>query len=206
MRSNRAAARPRRRPNLLAIAVTGFVHLTVAAALLFQWQLNKLQAPEPIIFLQITEQKAEKPIETPPAPKLKIPTVDVPPIKLPDIPHQPNAITLPPKPVPAPTPPAAPDVKVIETYQVKLMRHLNAYKRYPSASRAQREEGVALLSFRIDRSGSVLAYRLVRSSGYPRLDEEVLALIQRASPVPQPPAELWQNPMELVVPVDFSIR
>jgi len=205
LRSHRVAL-PNRRLSMLGLMVTGVLHLLVGAALMLQSQTSKPNEPDPILFVQITEQKAVKPIETPPAPKLETPKVDVRNIRLPDIPpQQTNAITLPAKPMPAP-PPASPDIKIVETYQLKLMQHLNTYKRYPSASRAQREEGVALLSFTIDQHGNVLAYRLARSSGHPRLDEETLALIQRASPVPAVPKELWRTPMVLVVPVDFSIR
>ncbi|WP_439925939.1 energy transducer TonB [Nitrobacter sp. JJSN] len=65
------------------------------------------------------------------------------------------------------------------------MSHLDRYKRYPNAARAQRVEGTALLSFEMDRGGRVLTYYLVRSSGWPELDDEVLAMIERASPLHQ---------------------
>lgn len=61
----------------------------------------------------------------------------------------------------------------------KLLSYLDRYKHYPDAARAQRREGTALLSFGMDRDGRVLAYYLVRSSGCPELDDEVLAMIAR---------------------------
>jgi len=195
--------------NATGLAATIFVHLLVACALIFQWQLHKPKPAEPLIFVQIAEEKAEKPIETPPTPELETPDVDMPPLKLPDIQQQTNAITPPPirASVPPPPPPAAPNINVVETYQAKLMRHLNNYKRYPSASRARREEGIAFLAFTIDQQGTVLAYHIVRSSGHPKLDEETLEVVKRASPVPPPPAELWSGPtMEVTVPIKFSIR
>lgn len=194
------------RLNLPALAATGLIHLVVGAALLLQWQLHKAQAPDPILFVQITEQKAEKPIETPPLPKFEAPKVDVPLFQLPDIPKQTNAITPPPQPRVATTPPAAPDVKVVETYQLKLMRHLNAYKRYPRVQEARGETGTAFLHFVLDRQGSVLSFRITRSSGNAALDAATLDMIQRASPVPVPPSEIWRDPMEIELPISYEPR
>ena len=52
----------------------------------------------------------------------------------------------------------------------------------------------------------MLAYRLVKSSGFPALDEETLAMIQRASPVPAPPAGMISGRGEVVIPVEFSLH
>lgn len=196
----------RPRLNLPALAATGLIHLAVGAALLLQWQLHKAKAPEPILFVQITEQKAEKPIETPPLPKFEAPKVDVPLFQLPDIPKQPNAITPPPQPRVAATPPVAPDVKAVEAYQLKLMRHLNAYKRYPRAQEARGETGTAFLHFVLDRQGSVRSFRITRSSGNAALDAATLDMIQRASPVPVPPTEIWRDPMEIELPISYEPR
>lgn len=54
-------------------------------------------------------------------------------------------------------------------------------KRYPDAARAQRAEGAHALSFGMDRDGRVLGFYLVRSSGCPEFDDEVLALIELAA-------------------------
>jgi protein TonB len=51
----------------------------------------------------------------------------------------------------------------------------------------------------------VLTYYLVRSSGCQELDEEVLAMIERASPLPPAPPELDERVVHLVVPVRFRI-
>src|SRR5690606_2548112 len=69
-------------------------------------------------------------------------------------------------------------------WQSRLIAHLERRKRYPSASRSRREEGTVHVRFKIDDRGNVLSVSLARSSGHPALDEEVLALVRRASPVP----------------------
>jgi protein TonB len=94
---------------------------------------------------------------------------------------------------------------VPSTWRVRLMSHLDRFKRYPEAARARRAEGTALLSFGMDREGRVLGYYLVRSSGYPELDDEVLAMIERASPLPPAPPEIRQQIVQLVVPVRFRM-
>jgi len=201
--SHRMAARAQHPVNSMGLVVTIALHLLVAAALLFQWQSSEPLPAEPMIFVQLTEEKAEKPVPTAPAPKIEQPKIDMPRMVLPNIIQQPNTIT--PPPIKAAPPPAAPDAKVVENYASKMMRHLNRYKRYPAASRQRREEGIAQLSFTIDHQGNVLSSRIVKSSGHQQLDEETLAMVRRASPIPVPPQDLWKDPMELVVPVDFSL-
>jgi len=63
---------------------------------------------------------------------------------------------------------------------------LEKYKRYPRVAQEQRQEGVAYLRFTIDREGKVISSQINQSSGFELLDDEVLALIQRAQPAPSP--------------------
>jgi protein TonB len=82
-----------------------------------------------------------------------------------------------------------------------LMAHLNRYKRFPSGAAGI---GVATIVFTIDRSGRVLAARLVRSSGDAALDTEAVSLPQRASPVPAPPPNIGGGSITLAVPIRFT--
>lgn len=72
-------------------------------------------------------------------------------------------------------------------WQSRLMAHLERRKRYPSGAKSRGEVGVAYVRFTIDDSGKVLSATLAGSSGFPELDEEVVSLVHRASPVPAPP-------------------
>jgi len=56
----------------------------------------------------------------------------------------------------------------------------------------------------IDRSGRVLSAHLIGASGDAALDQEAVALVQRASPVPPPPAGVGGPSITLTVPVRFS--
>jgi protein TonB len=107
------------------------------------------------------------------------------------------AATAPPQGVPAPS------AAMTASWVSRLNAHLNRSKRYPPEARARREEGIVRLSFSIDPSGRVLSYRIVGSSGSSLLDQEALALIQRASPVPAPPAGAA---LSFTVPIRFNVN
>lgn len=82
----------------------------------------------------------------------------------------------------------------------KVMAHLERRKRYPQAAQERGATGTVLVRFTIDDEGNVLSKALVRSSGVPELDSEVLSLVQRASPVPKPPVGAQKT---LTAPVAF---
>jgi periplasmic protein TonB len=92
------------------------------------------------------------------------------------------------------------------SWQTGLMRQLQRFKRYPASAQSHKEEGVVLLSFSLDRSGHVLAHSIARSSGYKDLDDEVMAMITRAEPLPPFPASMTQDRIDLTVPIRFSLR
>ena len=87
-----------------------------------------------------------------------------------------------------------------------LLARLQQNKRYPASAEARREQGVATLSFTVDRHGRVLARSITRSSGSAALDGEVLAMVQRAQPLPAFPPAMTQDSVNLVVPIRFSLR
>jgi protein TonB len=88
-------------------------------------------------------------------------------------------------------------------WQSLLMAHLERRKRYPSGARERGARGIAYVRFTIDGAGNVLSASLVRSSGFAELDQEGVALVRRASPLPAPPP--GANRM-ITVPVDFNIN
>ncbi|NGP52424.1 energy transducer TonB, partial [Thioalkalivibrio sp. XN8] len=91
-------------------------------------------------------------------------------------------------------------------YAATVLAWLERHKHYPRRARLRRQEGTVLLYFVVDRAGTVLEYRLEQSSSYPVLDQEVLAMIERAQPLPPMPDELGQERLELIVPVEFFLR
>lgn len=88
-------------------------------------------------------------------------------------------------------------------WQSRLASHLERRKRYPAEARRNREEGTVYVRFKIDDGGNVLAVSVTRSSGSAALDEAVVDMVRRASPVPAPPAGVNKT---ITTPVRFNIR
>ncbi len=92
------------------------------------------------------------------------------------------------------------------SWETGLVKHLQQFKRYPSGAQERGEEGVVLLGFSVDRTGHVLSRRVLRSSGYPELDDEVMAMIDRAQPLPPFPPSMPELKLDLTVPIRFSLK
>lgn len=88
-------------------------------------------------------------------------------------------------------------------WQSRLMAHLERRKKYPADAKRRGERGIVYVRFRIDDNGNVQSVSLARSSGYPALDNEVLSLVRRASPVPAPPPGVNKT---VTAPVRFNVR
>ncbi|MCB9930386.1 MAG: energy transducer TonB [Alphaproteobacteria bacterium] len=100
----------------------------------------------------------------------------------------------------------APGQSVRAGYVAELQAWLERHKRYPERAIARRQQGTATLYFVVDRAGRVLDYRLEKSSGHRLLDREVLAMIQRAAPLPRMPAGLSAADLTVILPVRFALR
>jgi protein TonB len=170
-------------------------------------KLDVAPAPEEMIEQKATPPAPEKPVEpeqvTPPPPDPDVTTADIAPPEL----KPPEKVEEPKPPAPitaAPTKGGAPRIE--PSWQTLLMRKLQQFKRYPSGAQARGEQGVALLAFSVDRDGRVLNHKIVRSSGHADLDKEVLAMIERAQPLPAFPHSVTAAELSLTVPIRFSLR
>jgi protein TonB len=94
----------------------------------------------------------------------------------------------------------------LQAYSSLIRRRLERNKKYPPAAQARRITGLVTVSFTVSRSGAVSGTRLVGSSGQSLLDDEVMALLRRVSPLPPIPSEVTQNSVTLTVPISFSVR
>jgi periplasmic protein TonB len=107
---------------------------------------------------------------------------------------------------PAPVSPASPSraspSQNVSHWQQALVARLDRFKRYPA--QAHGAEGVASLTFTIDRKGNVLNSQIATTSGSAVLDAEVLALVKRAAPFPPPPAVVVDADLSFVVPIRFT--
>jgi protein TonB len=163
------------------------------------------------------------------------PEVAIPPPRPKPVPHRPPpapakrpqaerpgpaAPAAPPTAPPAEAPPAAaaepvpgqaatrplPPTNALPSFENVLLAHLARYKQYPPLARRRLEQGVPVIRFTIDRQGHVLAAALERGSGHALLDEEALAMLRRAQPLPPIPPGLERDTLELVAPIRFTLH
>ncbi|WP_072233637.1 energy transducer TonB family protein [Campylobacter coli] len=96
----------------------------------------------------------------------------------------------------------------IKSYQALLIAHLAKFKKYPQEAIMQKQEGVVRIRVSIDESGNVLSKELKKSCPYAVLNDEVLSLFKRASPLPKPPKEMLKDgeKISFVMPIDYNIK
>ncbi|HDZ4995764.1 TPA: energy transducer TonB [Campylobacter jejuni] len=96
----------------------------------------------------------------------------------------------------------------VKSYQALLMAHLTKFKKYPQEAIMQKQEGVVRIRVSIDENGNVLSKELKKSCPYAVLNDEVLSLFKRASPLPKPPKEMLKNgnKISFVMPIDYNIK
>jgi periplasmic protein TonB len=92
------------------------------------------------------------------------------------------------------------------SWHKSLSAHINRYKRYPTEARARKIEGEVSIEFTLDRHGNILVSRIVKSSGSSLFDQEALAMLQRAAPLPAPPEQVSADGFSLVLPIHFRIK
>jgi len=103
-----------------------------------------------------------------------------------------------------PVPPAHAAPVVSGNYRAALSAWLESHKRYPDSARSRGEEGRAVLRFRVDRSGRVLNYAVVSSTGHPDLDASIDAMMRGAT-MPPFPADMTASDVEVSVTVRFAL-
>lgn len=175
-------------------------------------------APEPPPPEEVAELRPEEPPPDPPPPEEPPPPPDAialeppPPVKEeppPPPPKPKQAVTTAPKPQKRIAPVAAAPAQgmptesmstALPTWRSALGAHIQRHLRYPSGGR---DDGVAFVAFTVDRSGNVLSARLARSAGDGALDDEAVACVRRAAPMPRPPEGMSGGSFSLVVPVRF---
>lgn len=100
----------------------------------------------------------------------------------------------------------AKDSEAVVTWRTKLLAMIEKNKRYPEAARPRREQGIAQVSFSLDRKGMVANARVIQSSGSNALDEEAVALLKRAEPFPAPPATFPGDSVVVRLPIRFTVK
>jgi protein TonB len=162
-------------------------------------------APKPEVIVRKTQQDIERPEEkreeelrpeqeavaqssTAPQEAKAPPPVEAPPTEKAVAPHHGTSST-----------PSELEIK----WQKAVALHLNKHKRYPPDARDNKEEGIVVVWFSIDRSGKIIEGRLEKSCGSAPLDKEAVEVLNRASPFPRPPSDLADLEFTFTMPVRF---
>jgi periplasmic protein TonB len=155
--------------------------------------------PEVVIQKPVERKPPPKPQHRPQPPK---PVVDPPPAP----PAPPVAQT----PAPAPAaPPMPPRVSTqLPSFFASLTAQVQRNLRYPAAARSRSQQGTPFVHFRMNRQGQVITAQIQRSSGSTSIDQEAVAAVQRAQPLPAPPEEVTDAQLEVgfTIPLNFNIR
>jgi periplasmic protein TonB len=204
---------------IIAVAVHGVIALSLMKHFSEAPEESGLDAP--MVMLDLPEALAPSiapPQDLPPGPMEQEEVEATPPPKEETKQPEPEAEVALPKPEPPkPEPPvevrqaAAPQAArtpppSVVRWQSQLAAHIEHFKRYPPAARSRGEHGTATVVFTIDREGHLLRSSILRSSGSAALDQESLAVLARAQPMPRPPDQLTDGELTFVMPVLFSIR
>ena len=88
-------------------------------------------------------------------------------------------------------------------YAGLVSAHLRRHQQYPSEARNRGDQGTATVSFSLNGVGRVMSSQLVRGSGISSIDQEVQAMVRRASPFPPPPSG---RGVSFTVPVSFRLH
>jgi protein TonB len=183
-----------------------------------------VDSPEEKVEDKIEEKVAQKPVEEPPPEQKPVPDPDlaIPPpeeqVKVPQRqePRLPSPTTSAPQVVPEQTAsisaapvqslPKPDNSRALQTWGGQISASVKRNLRFPETSRARREHGVVQVSFVLDRQGRVLESRVARSAGATALDEEALAVLQRAQPFPPPPVGISGERLPLTIPITFELK
>lgn len=199
------------RDRLVSIAITIAVHVLIAVAALTTVQIVHPRVMQELS-VRITPQPPKPPEEFKPLPKLVPPapvTAPVPEVVIqtpppPMIAQPPLAAPVAPQTAPAPVTAPQGTGESRDSFLARLLAQLNRVKQYPRAARQARIEGVVMLHFVMDAQGKLVRFDIAKSSGRPVLDNEALALIQRAQ-LPPLPVGFPTNTLDAVVPIQFSL-
>jgi protein TonB len=174
----------------------------------------------PVVMLDLPEALVPSvaPVQDlPPGPEMKDEVQPAPKPEEETKPPEPEAEVALPKPEPpkqerppaeiveATAPPAAraPPPSVVR-WQTKIAAHVQRFQRYPAAARARDETGVAKVFFIIDREGRLVQSGIAKSSGSAALDQEALAALARATPMPRPPDQATDAELIIDMPMAFN--
>lgn len=93
----------------------------------------------------------------------------------------------------------------MQLFRTRLLRHIERFRRYPPEAQQAGIEGTTQIHFVMDQSGQVRDIWIEMSSGARVLDDEAVAAILRARPLPVPPAG-WPTSFGVSLPIGYALK
>ena len=77
--------------------------------------------------------------------------------------------------------------------------------KYPQSAFEREEEGVTVLKFSINKSGALIATRIMTSSGFKSLDQDALHVVQLAAPYDSFPKEFDLSRLHIIARFQYKL-
>ena len=98
------------------------------------------------------------------------------------------------------------DPAAVQNYLLGVLQsELARYLRYPALARERGWEGTVLVGVAVASDGMLTSARLLRSSGYPLLDEASLTSLRRIHSLGVETDRLGREPVEVILPIHFRL-
>lgn len=82
---------------------------------------------------------------------------------------------------------------------------IERYKQYPPFSRQRNLEGMVTVAFLIGPDGVISGLKVVKSSGFPSLDDAAILAVNNAAPFSSPPEKYFKQAVRVKVPIAFEL-
>jgi protein TonB len=197
----------------------------------FTVDLIEAKPPEPIAALAPPTPPVQPPPKVPPppvkantlppvttAPKVEAAKVEAPKAVVPVVTQEVSPITAaitpaeqkpetPSKPPSPEPPPVAIDTQQLKAeYGALLAQEIAKHKQYPMLAKKTKQQGNVVLQVQITGLGKLIDAQVYQSSGYALLDNQAMDMVKKATPFSQPPSNLGNGDLTLLVPVSFRLN
>lgn len=93
----------------------------------------------------------------------------------------------------------------LANYTQAVSGQVERRKAYPALARARGWQGTTVVAVQLAADGSILSTRIEHSSGHDVLDQQALAMVRLAGPLPPYPERHDGDPLTLQLPIVFAL-
>ena len=94
----------------------------------------------------------------------------------------------------------------VADWQTAIARSVASKQVYPRSAMMRQLEGSARVKVVMDRSGAIQSYEILQPTGHTVLDTEIERLMARVNPLPKPPAELTDDRLTIILPLNWALQ